>query len=292
MNDQKSADKTVLTGISQNDLDDVAGFLHRHMNNRFTALEWKQGISKSWLLDAPNFGFMLKHDNEIVGVLCAIYSEQPVKAGSAKRFCNPHSWCVLADFRVRSIDLVLALIRQKGYIFTMLSPNKEGIEIFRFLKFKPLNNEVAIFLNIPVVTNAGEVISQQKIEQIRTLLPQQAARYYADHADFPWLSFLFFKSGDRYGFLIFKKQIHKRLASAWILYISDAALFRQCWPAIRTVLLLRHGFLFSKIESRLLDQPMKTLLKPEQGHQKFYLGDEISAECVQNLYSELVTLNL
>lgn len=292
MDDQKSMDKTVLTGIGQNDLDDVAEFLHCNMNNRFTALEWKRGISKSWLLDAPNFGFMLKHDNEIVGVLCAIYSEQPVKTGNTKRFCNPHSWCVLPDFRARSIDLVLALIRQKGYTFTMLSPNKDGIEIFRFLKFKPLNNEVAIFLNIPVVTNAGEVISQQKIEQIRALLPQQAAQHYADHADFPWLDFLFFKRGDRYGFLIFKKQIHKRLASAWILYISDAALFRQCWPAIRTALLFRHGFFFSKIESRLLDQPMTTLLKPEQGHQKFYLGDELPADCVLNLYSELVTLNL
>lgn len=292
MNDQKSADKTVLTDISQNDLDDVAEFLHCHMNNRFTVPEWKRGISKSWLLDAPNFGFMLKHNNEIVGVLCAIYSEQPVKTGSTKRFCNPHSWCVLADFRARSIDLVLALIRQKGYTFTMLSPNKDGVEIFRFLKFKPMNNEVAIFLNIPVVTNAGEVISQQNITQIKTLLPQQAAQHYADHADFPWLNFLFFKKEGRYGFLIFKKQIHKRLATAWILYISDAELFRQCWPAIRTTLLLRHGFFFSKIESRLLDQPMKTLLKPEQGHQKFYLGDEVPADCVQNLYSELVTLNL
>ncbi len=292
MSNQKSADKTVLTGINQSDLDDVAEFLHRNMNNRFSVSEWKRGISKSWLQDAPNFGFMLKCDNKIAGVLCAIYSEQPVAAGDMKRFCNPHSWCVLPDFRARSIDLVLALIRQKGYTFTMLSPNKEGVEIFRFLKFKPLNNEVAIFLNIPVVTNAGEVISQQKIEQISTLLPQQAAQHYIDHADFPWLNFLFFKSGDRYGFLIFKKQIHKRLASAWILYVSDAALFRQCWPAIRTDLLLRHGFFFSKIESRLLDQPMKTLLKSEQGHQKFYLGDEVPADCVQNLYSELVTLNL
>ncbi|MDR4651247.1 MAG: hypothetical protein MRJ52_02440 [Nitrosomonas sp.] len=292
MNNQKSTDKTLLTSINQHDIDDVAEFLHCHMNNRFTALEWKRGISRSWLQDAPNFGFMLKHENEIVGVLCAIYSEQPVKDGITKRFCNPHSWCVLADFRARSIDLVLALIRQKGYTFTMLSPNKEGIEIFRFLKFKPLNNEVAIFLNMPVVTTAGVVLNQQEIAQIKTVLPQQAAHHYVDHADFPWLNFLFFRSGDRYGFLIFKKQIHKRLSSAWILYISDAALFRQCWPAIRTALLLKHGLFFSKIESRLLDQPMKTALKPEHGHQKFYLGDEVSADCVQNLYSELVTLNL
>jgi hypothetical protein len=292
MSNQKSADKTVLTGINQNDLDEVAEFLHRNMNDRFSVLEWKRGISRSWLKDAPNFGFMLKCGNKIAGVLCAIYSEQPVAANVMKRFCNPHSWCVLPDFRARSIDLVLALIRQKGYTFTMLSPNKDGIEIFRFLKFRPLNNEVAIFLNIPVVTSSGEIISQQDITQIKTLLPHQAARHYADHAEFPWLNFLFFKSEERYGFLIFKKQIHKRLASAWILYISDAALFQLCWPAIRTVLLLKHGLLFSKIESRLLNQPMKTLLKPEQGHQKFYLGDEVSADCVQNLYSELVTLNL
>ncbi|MCP5244669.1 MAG: hypothetical protein H6937_01390 [Burkholderiales bacterium] len=288
---QFTADKTVLCPISINDLDEVACFLHHHMSDRFTPQQWKQGISRSWLSDAPNYGFMLRNNAQIVGVLCAIYSEQNI-AGSQRRFCNPHSWCVLSDFRTRSIDLVLALIRQKGYTFTMFSPNKEGVEIFKYLKFKPLNDALLIFLNVPSVSGSGKVVSHLDIEQAKMHLPAHIAQQYTDHADFPWLKFLFFSEKDQYGFLIYKKQHYKRLASAWIMYISDTALFSRCWPAIRTHLLLKHGFFTSKIEARLLDHLMQVRLKPQPGHQKFYMSEELSADNIQNLYSELVTLDL
>ncbi|SER12304.1 hypothetical protein SAMN05421690_100926 [Nitrosomonas sp. Nm51] len=286
-----SVNATVLTAICKDDLDEVALFLHHHMNNRFTQSEWKQGISQSWMPDVPNYGYMLKNDVQIVGVLCAIYSEQLI-AGGLKRFCNPHSWCVLADFRKRSIELVLALIRQKSYIFTMFSPNKDGLEIFRYLKFQPLDNRVLILLNIPSIYGSGKVIELRDKQQVKLLLPETAVQHYLDHIHFPWLNFLFFRNNDKYGFFIYKRHRYKRLASAWIMYISDAVLFRQCWPAIRTSLLLEHGLFTSKIEARFLDQPMKTWFEPEQGAQKFYLSDEISAGHIQNLYSELVALDL
>lgn len=291
-NDRLITDKTVVTAITHHDLDEVAGFLHHHMNGRFTQQEWKQGISKSWLPDAPNFGFMLRYNSQIVGTLCAIYSEQNI-AGCLKRFCNPHSWCVLSDFRTRSIDLVLSLIRQEGYTYTMFSPNKDGIEIFKYLKFKPLDDQILIFLNMPSLLGVGKIPSLQSFKQIKALLPEHATQHYVDHIDFPWLNFMFFNERDRYGFLIFKKQRYKRLASAWIMYVSDAALFCQCWPAIRTHLLIKHGLFTSKIEARLLENiRMKTWLDPEQGARKFFLSKELSADSIQNLYSELVTLDL
>ncbi len=57
-------------------------------------------------------------------------------------------------------------------------------------------------------------------------------------------------------------------------------------------MLFKHGMFTSKIESCLLDQPMKTLLKPIQGTQKLLLSDELPADCINNTYSELVTLDL
>ena len=282
---------TVLTAIGKDDLDEVALFLHRHMNDSFSQAEWKRGISQTWMSEVPNYGYMLKSDAQIVGVLCAIYSEQSI-AGSLKRFCNPHSWCVLADFRKRSIELVLALIRQKNYTFTMFSPNKDGLEIFKYLKFQPLDNRILILLNLPSAHGSGKVIEFQDKQQIKRYLPELAARHYLDHMQFPWLNFLCFRNKNQYGFLIYKRYRFKKLASAWIMYISDAALFHQCWPAIRTCLLLKHGLFTSKIEARLLDQPIKTWFEPEQGAQKFYLSDEVSANGIQNLYSELVALDL
>jgi len=283
--------QTRLIAVHEQDLDEVALFLHHHMNDRFSPQEWKRGISRSWMPDVPNYGFMLRCGDQITGVLCAIYSEQHIE-GVVKQFCNPHSWCVLPDFRKRSIDLVLALIRQQNYTFTMFSPNKEGREIFKYLKFKPLDNRNLIFLNFPFVYGGGQVVDFHNAEQVKKYLPEDAARHYLDHADFSWLNFLFFHKNHQYGFLIFKKYRYKRLGNAWIMYVSDVALFKQCWPAIRTHLLFRQGMFTSKIEARLLDQPMKTWFEPEQGLQKFYLSSELSADSIQNLYSELVTLDL
>jgi hypothetical protein len=39
------------------------------------------------------------------------------------RFWNLTSWCVLPDYRSRSISLFTALLRQDGYHFTVLTPD-------------------------------------------------------------------------------------------------------------------------------------------------------------------------
>lgn len=291
MSDKLTAKDAILSTITMNDLGDVALFLHHHMNSRFTPEVWQKGINKSWLSDTPNYGFMLKFNGEIVGVLCAVYSEQYL-ADKWVRICNPHSWCVLPDFRVRSIDLVLATIRQKNFSYTMFSPNTEGIEIFKYLKFKPLNNEVSVLFNTPSIGGTGQVETLQEMKQAEAHLPEKTAKCLADHIEFPWLNFLLFNENGKYGFLIYKKDIYKKLACSWIMYVSDEALFRRCWANIRTFLLFKHGMFTSKIESRMLGQPMKTWLKPVLGNQKLYLSDELPASCIHNIYSELVTLDL
>ena len=44
------------------------------------------------------------------------------------RFGNVTSWCVLPDYRSRSISLFTALLRQDGYHFTVLTPDVEPHE--------------------------------------------------------------------------------------------------------------------------------------------------------------------
>ncbi len=293
MTRKKTRKKTILTAITAIDIEKVANFLYCHMNNQFTPQAWQQGISKSWLAEAPNHGFMLISDDQVVGVLCAIYSEQYV-SGHLERFCNPHSWCVLPGYRSQSIELVLAVIRQKGYSFTMFSPNKEGIKIFSFLKFKPLDNRISILLNVPSLSFPERVKIVTDKSKAKSLLSKHTAKSFVDHTEFPWLNFLIFSVDDQYEFMIFKRIKYKRLACASIMYVSDMLLFQQCWPALRTHLLFRYGIFSSKIESRLLGQIIKPLFlyKQEVGSQKFFLSEGLSADCIQNIYSELVALDL
>jgi len=44
-------------------------------------------------------------------------------SGLLERFCNLTSWCVLPDYRSRSISLLTALLRQHGYHFAVLEPD-------------------------------------------------------------------------------------------------------------------------------------------------------------------------
>ena len=123
-----------LSPIRDGDIPRVARFLHEQMNDRFSVDTWMRTLSQSWIESPPNRGFMLEDVDRVVGVICALYSQQTI-AGETFQVSNPHSWCVLPGYRRRSVDLVLAVIRQKGYHFTMFSPNSSGIEIFSYLKF-------------------------------------------------------------------------------------------------------------------------------------------------------------
>ncbi len=282
--------KASICPVTDSDLDGVAIFLNQHMNDEFSPEVWRKGISASWLSSAPNHGFMLKYENDVVGVLCALYSEQHIN-GKLVKFCNPHSWCVLPDFRTRSVDLVLSVISQKDFHFTMFSPNKSGIEIFSYLKFKPLDNAVSFFLNVPSI-NINKVKIIENPALISENLPEKEKKEYLDHAKFPWLKIFSFGVGERYGFVIFKSQRYKKLPCAEILYISDVVLFSDCWPVLRTHLLLKYKMASSKIESRFLIRKLAYRLCVEQGSQKFYRSDELSAENIKNIYSELVALDL
>ena len=282
--------KATLSEITEADLHTVSVFLHNYMNTAFSPEKWETGISVNWLDQPPNHGFMLKHEGQIVGVLCAIYSEQLID-DVLEKVCNPHSWCVLAEHRRRSVDLVLAVIRQKGFHFTMFSPNKDGLEIFAYLKFKPLDNTVSILLNVPTLNASKTKIFEQSSMALEWL-PESAKKCYQDHMQFPWLNLLAFEKEGKSGFIIYKKQKLKKLPCAMILYVSDEKLFDECWPTIRTNLLTKHGFVTSKIEPRLLARPLKYTLKKEPGGRKFFLSAELPQDKIKYIYSELMALDI
>ena len=124
-----------VTPITAADLPAVGQFLHEHLNRRFTPERWIESLTHRWAAEVPNHGMQLRDSEQLVGVFCAIYSDQLID-GRIERFCNPHSWCVLESHRRHSIGLLLQLLRQKGYHFTMFTPNPKVAEVFRGLKFK------------------------------------------------------------------------------------------------------------------------------------------------------------
>ncbi|MGH3580624.1 MAG: hypothetical protein ACRDUB_03500, partial [Mycobacterium sp.] len=89
-----------LTPITDGDVAAVAEFLHANHND---SVPWAQSCAAvPWKGEAPNRGFMLRDDHRVVGTLLALYSERLME-GRVERFCNMGSWCVLPDYRSRSL---------------------------------------------------------------------------------------------------------------------------------------------------------------------------------------------
>jgi len=286
-----SGQKAVIHPITAEDVPQVADFLHKHMNDKFSPQEWQQGLNASWYYGAPNHGFMLCTGQDVVGAICALYSEQEVD-GESKIFCNPHTWCVLEPYRNNSVSLVLSVIRQENMHYSMYSPNSEGEEIFSYLGFKPLSREMCVLLNIPGPRLSSSIAVSSDLENSIGRLSPRDRQSVEDHRGFPWLHFVFYGCDGNDGFLIFKKEKFKKLPCAYLLYVSNKSVFGPCWGAIRTMLFLRHGMFTTKTERRLLNSDLPLSFSIAAASAKFYLSDTLSADAFDYTYSELVAMDL
>ncbi|MFT7527892.1 MAG: hypothetical protein ACI9LY_003051 [Arenicella sp.] len=290
-NTNNKADNLAISPINTTDISAVADFLHKNMNSRFSAEEWAQGLNACWLENAPNHGFMLRDNHQVVGVICAIYSVQKVN-GSEEYFCNPHTWCVLEEYRSKSVPLVLAVIRQQGYHFTMFSPNKDGEKIFSYLGFLPLSRAKVILPHIPSLKffHRSDVFDKHGISP--EWLPIDIAKCYQDHQAYPWLEMFAFRSEDDFCLVIYKATKYKKLPCANVTYISNKPLFEKCWGAIKNHLLFKHGTCCTRVDQRFLTQQPKLSFLTVDGPARFYLSSTVEPSAVEYIYSELTAMNL
>ncbi|MCB1667826.1 MAG: hypothetical protein R3E73_03945 [Porticoccaceae bacterium] len=286
------AEKTVspnLLPIGEENIPDVAVFLNRHMNSTFSVEAWANGLRACWLEDAPNHGFMLQAEGQIVGVLCAIYSLQNIE-GRTEKFCNPHTWCVLEPYRSKSVPLVLSVIRQEGYHFTMFSPNKEGEQIFSYLGFKPLDRSKLVLPHTP----SPKRFKKDEIftHDLTQYLPPTLAKCAEDHQPYPWVHSFAFRSGDEYCLVFYKPGKYKKMPCANITYISNKSLFSRCWGAVKNHLLFKKGLLVTRIDARFLENPPRLSFKTLDGPARFYLSNTAGPADIEYIYSELTVMNL
>ncbi len=283
---------TSLLEINAEDIGDVAVFLNKHISGRLSTTMWGDVLRPRWPTSSSNSGFMLKDEaGKVVGVLCAIYSKQLIK-GKEEQVCNLHSWAVLPKYRTKSISLVLTAIRQKGFHYTMFTPNKSGVEIFLYLKFKPLNDAVTPLLNVPLFWGSPKFTVISDDDSFIDALSPRDRQVFNDHAAFPWLNRLMFRCVDKYGFILYRRSKYKRLPSARILFISDRELFFQCWRDIRSYLLHKHKLFSSVIDSRFVEHKVSYSLPSKPSQQTFYLSSNLTPVDIECVYSELMVLGL
>lgn len=274
------------------DIDEVGRFLHENLARRISPQAWSDSLRHRWAADAPNFGMQLKtEDGRRVGVLLAVYSEQTID-GQTERFCNPHSWCVLDEFRHASINLVLAVLRQRGYHFTMFTPNPKVAQVFMGLRFKLLDDGLYYFPNLRRPWPAGgSAFVEARPAHIAARLEGTARAEYEAHRAIPWLRFVAFGRPGDACLAIYKRGRWKKLPCALLSHLSDPGALQRHGDLLRGHL-LGQGLLVSRIEARFLAAPPPLALRAKRTQPKLVSTRTLPDTKIRDVYSELMALDI
>ena len=278
--------------ILEDDLEAVGRFLHEHMAKRIAPQSWTDSLRHRWALSQPNFGMQLMTDDgRRVGVLCAVYSDQVID-GKAERFCNPHSWCVLEEHRHSSIDLVLAVLRQRDYHFTMFTPNPKVAQIFTALRFRMLDSDLLYFPNLlrPWPSTAGTFV-ESRLEHIPARLAGPALAEFEAHRAIPWLKFVAFGRPNEACLAIYKRGRWKKLPCALLGHLSDPAVMQRYGYLLRRHLLGR-GMPVSRIEARFVLSAPALAYRAKRSQPKLVSTRTLDDSKIRDVYSELMALDI
>ncbi|QYH37261.1 hypothetical protein FFT87_14090 [Salinibacterium sp. M195] len=222
----------------------------------------------------------------MVGVYAAIYSHRDVD-GTTIDVCNLAAFCVLEAYRMHSLRLTRALLRQPGFVFTDLSPSGNVIAINERLGFQHLNTTTRLVVNLPRLHPRGLRLTSNQAELDRVLVGRDAV-VYGDHRNAKAAEHLLIEQEGQYGYLMFRRDRRKGLQLfATPLYSGgSSALIESSWGAVRSYLLGR-GLIFTLAEHRVLGftQGLGTTLNNPRP--KMFRGTGLDADQADYLYSEL-----
>lgn len=231
------------------DIDEVARFLHDHLNPRVSVAAWAALFTPPWGVHGPNRGFQLRDGGRIVGVYGAVYAQRSTDTIT----CNLAAFCVLEDYREHSLRLIRALLRQKGCIFTDFSPSGNVVALNERLGFRRVDGPTRVLAHLPRLPRRGIRITTDP-DQMEATLRGQDATVYRDHRAAAAARHLLIRQGDDYAYLVYRADARKRLRIfASPLYVGgDPALWARAWPQVSSWLLLRGALLFTLAEERML----------------------------------------
>lgn len=274
--------------ITAADIPAVAEFLHTHLNQRVPAAAWARAMQVPWKVDAPNHGYLLRSDGAVVGAYLAFYSEREI-AGRQERFCNLGAWCVVPQHRFHALRLLKALLAQEEFHFTDLSPSGSVVPINTRLKFQRLDTGTGLVPCLPIPSVPGRVRISADPRMLEQTLTGTARQIYHDHAETAAARHLLVHQGERWCYLIFRKDRRKRLPLfASVLYASDPTMFRRLARPIARHLLLRYGVAGLLVEDRVAGGPAPGGIRLRSPRPKMFRSTTLGPTDIDNLYSELV----
>jgi hypothetical protein len=275
-----------LRPLERADLARVGAFLSRHLDPRLSPQQWADSIVPPWAVDAPNHGFVLVHGEELVGVHLAFYSRRVVD-GAAEDFCNLGAWCVLEEHRSQGLRMLRALLAQKGYTFTDLSPSGAVVPLNQRLRFRSLDTTTVLVPARPLPWPRRTRVVEDPAELAARLSGADKV-IYEDHRGASAAHHLLLVRGDRQCYVVFRLDRRKGLAGfASILHVGDRMLFAASVTELSRHLLLHHRVLCLLGELRVIGARPALSLRLKKPRPKMFRSPHLRADQIDDLYSEL-----
>lgn len=288
MADDATPSRATVLPIGPDDSRAVMDFLHQHLNTRVPPARWAALLNPPWGQVGPNQGFKLVNGHhQIVGVYVAVYS---IRSGGAVRVCNLAAFCVLEEHRSRSLLLLRALLRQKDWVMTDLSPSGVVPALNERLGFEHLDTSTRLVLNRPRLSRRNRISTDPAV--LQAVLRGADATVFADHRHAAAARHLLVQDEHGHGYLVFRRDRRKRLPLfASPLYAGgDPGALRRMWPAV-SAHLLAQGLPATLAEKRVLgftpSGPGRDLEQPRPKMSRGTLPPEAASN---SLYSELTLL--
>lgn len=276
--------------------DDIYAILKKFNNPRLGPEEWRRLFTYAWRDPASAPGFVLMDGPRVVGFIGTIYSQRCIN-NRMENFCNVTSWIVEPEYRGESIRMVLPLVRMPETTITNFSPSTTVTKIFEQLGFQYLDTHAFIFYpshrvyrilrrtGVRFITDEAEVREHLTAQQ-RVLFDHHSA-YACTHL------LLLDETTGATCYCISTKILRNHLHFNHVQHVSNPGMFIDHAEAIGLRLCMHTGTPLMKVDCRLLGVPrIPGAIRFRVTSPRMFKSERVAAHEVDNLYSELVILNL
>ena len=274
--------KSKIITVQLKDKKKVINFLKKNHKFKLTNKQYESLFNNNWSKN-KKLGIAIKVNQEIVGFIGLLFSDNFFYLKTKIRIANIHSWVVKKDFRYLSLSL-LNKLNDKGYIFVSQSTLLNLKDIFLKMGWKILDKN---FFMIPLFFNSSKKISYNfDFKKSKNL-----KKFVEDHVKYncKYMNINYGKLE-----IIFKLKKKKLFNFAEILFLNDLNYFNKYLQSIIKVLFKEYKVILVKTDERFLNNNNKKLYKLFKVSYKTHLkvfrnsgsNQKIKNSHISNLYSE------
>lgn len=267
-------------------VDKVACFLRDHLNRRVPIENWRRILRYPWASERRNYGYALLRDGDVVGVLCAYYSERQVR-GRAEKFCNLHSWCVHPNHRSESLRLLLAPLRQRDDTITTLTVSKETVDIIKRFGFSPLDEKIVLLPNPLLAFGAWRTKATTEPTAVLAGVDDDHRRILTDLGPMRSARATLVRDGGDWCLCFSRCERRKGVPVTRIVYVSSPGLFTAWLGAFVRSFLNEDATPITTCSPRFLIRRPSLSLVADEPRPQLFRSSRLRAADITCLYSEL-----